>query len=55
MSQRPIPEEFKPSQEDVFPDLTAIYWQNPNAQKGVIMRCPGASKEDRKIRELQGN
>lgn len=36
-----IAEEFVPTNENKFipPGLVAMYWKNPNSQKGVISTC----------------
>lgn len=45
-SQPDPAEQFKPSEEDKFPDLTREYWKNPNAQRGKMHICPGAQKAE---------
>lgn len=32
-------EEFKPSSQDKFPNLTQEYWKNPNSARGAIETC----------------
>ena len=36
-------EEFRPSKEDKFPNLTAEYWADPNSQRGMIETCSYSS------------
>ena len=33
------PKKFKPTDEDEMPTLTQKYWDDPNAQNGIIVTC----------------